>query len=105
MPTLDGRREPHVDIRILNEIRRIAGQASALGWPWERLWNHRYWHHTGRHPRSLVAVMEPGDEIVEVGADAITILRQRRDLLRFMRTDASWAAASTYCAHPSLDNG
>jgi hypothetical protein len=77
-----------IDPGIVAEIERIEGQALALGWSRERLWNSNFWH---PRPRGLAAVMDAGDRIVEVTGDYIAIERPQATrvplLLRFWRTD------------------
>ena len=63
------------------KIEAIETEARALGWPPELLWNSGFWD----CPRGLAAVLDLGDEIVEVTPSHIAILKTRRDLLRFRR--------------------
>lgn len=63
------------------KIEAIESEARCLGWPPELLWNAEFW----RQPRGLAAVLDEGDEIGEVTADYIAILKVKRDLLRFQR--------------------
>ncbi len=75
----DSRKPIALDIR--EKIAAIESEARQLGWPAELLWNSQFWG----QPRGLAAVLDEGDEIVEVAADYISILKVRRDLLRFRR--------------------
>jgi hypothetical protein len=75
-------RHPLIPREVRGKIERIEAQARALGWPPELLWNgSHYWD----LPRGLAAVLDVSDEILEVTADAITILKCRRDRQRFQR--------------------
>jgi len=62
-------------------IEAIENQAGALGWPSELLWND----HFPEMAPGLAAVLEPNDEIAEVTTEYISVLRSRRELLRFPR--------------------
>jgi hypothetical protein len=74
-------RSPLIPPAIREKIEAIETEARRLGWPPELLWNGGFWD----LPRGLAAVLDPGDEIGDVTADCITILKTRRDLLRFPR--------------------
>lgn len=74
-------REPLLPDGVRQKIRAIEAEAYAAGWVPELLWNSGFWD----SPRGLAAVLDDGDEIVEVAADAITVRKLRRDLLRFSR--------------------
>jgi hypothetical protein len=74
-------RNPIIEPAIRSKIEAIEAQARAAGWPAELLWNANFWD----LPRGLAAVLDPDDEIVEVAAEFITILRIKRDVLRFRR--------------------
>jgi len=39
-------------------------------------------------PRGLASVLDPDDEIADVTPDVIQIVRMRRDILRFRRSNA-----------------
>jgi hypothetical protein len=64
---------------IRTKIEAIEGEARAKGWLSERLWNAGFWD----RPRGLAALLDPEDEIREVTADYIEILKFGRDLQRF----------------------
>jgi hypothetical protein len=74
-------RHPLVAAEVRVKIEAIEAEARCLRWPAELLWNGNFWD----SPRGLAAVIDPDDEIVEVTAEYIAILRMRRDLLRFRR--------------------
>jgi hypothetical protein len=74
-------RAPLIPDAIREKIAAIEPTARNLGWPPEQLWNSGFWD----SPRGLAAVLDEGDEIAEVTADYISILKVKRDLLRFRR--------------------
>src|SRR5262249_20480233 len=74
-------RHPLIAPAVRAKLEAIEPEARRLGWPAELLWNGTFWD----SPRGLAAVLEPADEIAEVTADYITILKHRRDVLRFQR--------------------
>jgi TubC N-terminal docking domain len=84
----DGPAQRRIEPAIAAELERIEGQALALGWSHERLWNSGFWY---PWPRGLAAVMDAGDRIVEVTSDYMRVERPRANvmplLLRFWRTD------------------
>jgi hypothetical protein len=75
-------RQPELPPAIAAKIEAIEAEARCLGWPPQRLWNANFWD----APRGLAAVLDEGDEITEVTADYIKILKTKRDLVRFYRT-------------------
>jgi len=77
-------RAPLIPDAIREKIAAIEPIARNLGWPPELLWNASFWD----SPRGLAAVLDVDDEIVEVTADYISILKIKRDLLKFRRTAA-----------------
>jgi hypothetical protein len=77
-------RAPLIPDAIREKIAAIEPIARNLGWPPELLWNANFWD----APRGLAAVLDADDEIVEVTADYISILKIKRDLLKFRRTAA-----------------
>jgi len=77
-------RAPLIPDAIREKIAAIEPTARNLGWPPELLWNANFWD----SPRGLAAVLDVDDEIVEVTADYISILKIKRDLLKFRRTAA-----------------
>jgi hypothetical protein len=77
-------RAPLIPDAIREKIAAIEPTARNLGWPPELLWNASFWD----SPRGLAAVLDADDEIVEVAADYIAILKVKRDLLKFRRTAA-----------------
>ncbi len=79
-PTPDSR-SPLVPPEVRAKIEDIEADARVMGWPAELLWNAGFWD----CPRGLAAVLDPEDEISEVTADFIAILKTRRELLRFRR--------------------
>jgi hypothetical protein len=86
-PTRDvvpGSRQPLIPDAIRAKIEAIEGDARAKGWPAELLWNNAFWD----LPRGLAAMLEPDDEIADVTREVIEIVRMRRDVLRFRRTNA-----------------
>jgi hypothetical protein len=74
-------RNPLVPDAIRAKIEAIEDEARQLGWEPERLWNSNFWD----QPRGLAAIMDEGDEIAEVSADSIAILKTERRLVRFHR--------------------
>ena len=77
-------RHPLILEAIRAKIEAIEPEARAKGWPAELLWSRVYWD----LPRGLAAVLDPEDEITEVTSDIIEIVRMRRNVLRFRRTNA-----------------
>jgi len=77
-------RHPLISDAVRAKIEAIEAEARAKGWPAELLWNGGFWD----RPRSLAAVLDAGDEIVEVNADGIKILKLRRDVQTFRRNAA-----------------
>jgi hypothetical protein len=77
-------RAPLIPDAIREKIAAIEPTARNLGWPPELLWNASFWD----APRGLAAVLDVDDEIVEVAAEYISILKIKRDLLKFRRTAA-----------------
>lgn len=77
-------RGPLIAPEVRLKIEAVEAEARRLGWPAELLWNPGFWD----SPRGLAAVLDPEDEIVEVTPDDISILRTKRDLLRFPRHTA-----------------
>jgi hypothetical protein len=77
-------RAPLIPDAIREKIAAIEGDARNLGWPPELLWNANFWD----SPRGLAAVLDADDEIAEVTAEYISILKVKRDLLKFRRTAA-----------------
>jgi len=78
-------RDNGVDPAIGAEIGRIEDEALARGWPAEHLWGAKFWP---GDKRGLATVMDPDDQIVGVTADAIAILKFKRDIQRFYRRDS-----------------
>jgi hypothetical protein len=74
-------RHPLIPPEVRAKIESIEAEARAKGWPAELLWNGGFWD----SPRGLAAVLDREDEIAEVTADCIAILRTKRDVLRFRR--------------------
>jgi hypothetical protein len=74
-------RHPLIDPAVRAKLEAIEADARAKGWPPELLWSANFWG----QPRGLAAVLDEGDEIIEVTPDHISILKMRRDLLRFRR--------------------
>jgi hypothetical protein len=77
-------RAPLIPDAVREKIAAIEPTARNLGWPPELLWNANFWD----SPRGLAAVLDADDEIVEVAAEYIAILKVKRDLLKFRRTAA-----------------
>jgi hypothetical protein len=77
-------RHPLIRAEVRNKIESIEAQARRLGWPAELLWNNNFWD----MPRGLASVLEIDDEIAEVTAEYIAILKTRSDLLKFRRNNA-----------------
>jgi hypothetical protein len=77
-------RTPLIPDAIRAKIEAIEAEARAKGWQCERLWNAGFWD----LPRGLAALLDPEDEIREVTADYIEILKFGRDLQRFRRGGA-----------------
>jgi len=74
-------RSPIIPLEVRSKIEAIEAEARAKGWPPELLWNAGFWD----TPRGLAAVLDPEDEIDQVTPEYISILKIRRDLLRFRR--------------------
>jgi hypothetical protein len=74
-------RHPLIPDPVREKIAAIEPTARNLGWPPELLWNANFWD----APRGLAAVLDEGDEIAEVAADYISILKVKHDLLKFRR--------------------
>jgi hypothetical protein len=74
-------RHPLIPDVVREKIAAIEPTARNLGWPPELLWNANFWD----APRGLAAVLDANDEIAEVTAEYIAILKVKRDLLRFRR--------------------
>jgi hypothetical protein len=74
-------RHPLIPDAVREKIAAIEPTARNLGWPPELLWNANFWD----APRGLAAVLDEGDEIAEVTADYIGILKVKHDLLKFRR--------------------
>jgi hypothetical protein len=74
-------RHPLIPDVVREKIAAIEPAARNLGWPPELLWNANFWD----APRGLAAVLDANDEIAEVTAEYISILKVKRDLLRFRR--------------------
>ena len=81
--TPDSRR-PLVPPEVRTKIAAIERDARGMGWPPELLWNANFWD----LPRGLAAMLDAEDEIAEVTREFITILKTKRDLLRFRRHSA-----------------
>lgn len=77
-------RHPLIAPEVRAKIEAIESIARAKDWPPELLWNANFWD----RPRGLAAVLDAEDEIGEVTVDYITILRLKRDVLRFQRRHA-----------------
>lgn len=75
------RSSPLIPDSIRAKIEEIETEARVAGWTHERLWNAGFWD----QPRGLAAVLEPDDEIAEVTADYIAILKVEKNILRFQR--------------------
>ena len=75
-------RHPLIEPEVRAKIEAVEPEARRLGWPAELLWNANYWD----LPRGLAAVLDQDDEIAEVSAEEILVLKYRRDLLHFRRT-------------------
>ncbi len=75
----------HVDLAVATEIARVEDEALAAGWPVERLWGIKFW--LGEE-RGLVLMLDPGDQIFEVTAEAIGILKRDRYIQRFYRRNS-----------------
>lgn len=68
--------DPEAKSRIRQEIMRIALKAVSLGWTPELLWEEKFWNIKGVENRpGLIATMRPGDKIVEVTENYISIER------------------------------
>jgi hypothetical protein len=74
-------RRPLIPPEVRAKIEAVEADARAMGWPPELLWNAGFWD----SPRGLAALLDPEDEIGEVTADYIEVLKCRRDLQRFRR--------------------
>jgi ribosomal protein S27AE len=74
-------RHPLVPQSIREKIERIESEARAKGWPAELLWNSDFWS----SPRGLAAVLDEDDELGEVTADYIEVLKREKRILKFQR--------------------
>lgn len=74
-------RNPIIEPEVRAKIETIEAGARAQGWPAELLYNSNFWD----CPRGLAAVLDPDDEIADLTPEFITILKRRRDLVRFCR--------------------
>jgi hypothetical protein len=74
-------RQPLIPDAVRAIIEGLEGEARAMGWPAELLWNSEFWG----SPRGLAAMLDVGDAIAEVTADYIAILKVERTILRFQR--------------------
>lgn len=81
--TPDSRR-PLIPPEVRTKIEAIEPEARHLGWPAELLWNATFWD----LPRGLAAVLDAEDDIGEVTADYIIVLKLKRNVLRFQRRHA-----------------
>ena len=83
-PSTRNSRNPLLSGAVRKKIEAIEQEARGLGWPSELIWNGNFWD----SPRGLAAVMDDDDEIAEVTADSIEILKTRRNMVRFYRRPA-----------------
>jgi hypothetical protein len=81
--SLPNSRQALIAAAVRSKIEAIEAEARARGWPAELLWNAGFWD----RPRGLAAVLEPNDEIAGVTPEVIEIVKMRRDVLRFRRTN------------------
>jgi hypothetical protein len=51
--------EHRIDAKIGTAILEIERQALALGWRFERLWNHCFWPHSAEDSRGLASALTP----------------------------------------------
>jgi hypothetical protein len=72
---------PLIPDSIRAKIEEIEAEARVAGWTHERLWNTGFWD----QPRGLAAVLGEDDQLVEVTADYIAILKTQKKILRFRR--------------------
>jgi len=72
-----------IESAVAAEIRRVEPQARSLGWSQWRLWESRFWP----GPRGLAALMEPGDQIMEVTTEWIRIQKRHGIQQRFFHFD------------------
>jgi hypothetical protein len=77
-------RHPLISDVIRAKIEAIEPEARAKGWPAELLWNAWFWD----YPRGLAAVLDADDEIADVTAEFIEIVKMKREVLRFRRTNS-----------------
>jgi hypothetical protein len=77
-------RNPLIPTEVRVKIESIEADARAKGWPPELLYNSNFWD----YPRGLAAILDANDEIVEVTADTIAVLKYRSEILRFRRRAA-----------------
>jgi hypothetical protein len=79
--TTPNSRGPLVPPAIREKIEAIESDARGKGWEAELLWNASFWD----SPRGLACLLDEADEIVEVTAEEIVILKFKRDVQRFRR--------------------
>jgi hypothetical protein len=82
--TVPDSRHPLIEPAVRSKLEAIEVEARSKGWAPELLWNANFWD----LPRGLAAVLDHDDEIVEVTSEYVTILKTKRDLLRFRRHNA-----------------
>ena len=70
-----------IEPAVRAKLEAIEPEAAPKDGPAELVWHSNFWD----CPRGLAAVLDSGDEIVEVSAECITILKIKRDVLRFRR--------------------
>jgi hypothetical protein len=77
-----------MDPSVQAELSRIWPEAERLGWSHARIWNAQFWPNSDAQPRGLAAVLQPGDTIVEVTEQWITLLAQRHHTQRFPKSES-----------------
>ena len=79
--TMPDSRNPLIPTEVRAKIESIEADARAKGWPPELLYNSNFWD----YPRGPATILDTNDEITEVMADYIAILKLEKSLLRFQR--------------------
>ena len=74
-------RNPLIPTEVRAKIESLEADARTKGWPPELLYNSNFWD----YPRGLAAILDAYDEITEVMADYIAILKLEKNIRRFQR--------------------
>lgn len=88
---------PKIPDAVVAEISRIEAEALAAGWKREELWESKLWAITpnGANRCGLAAVLHPGDKVVEVTGERISIRRKSGVEQNFWKPGAGARVSST----------